>query len=69
MTTELNPHVASIVDVVMNRSHGCYGREFVRELVTEFVAEFDGAPVQDFIDVLVTKEAMDELRRLEAIAS
>jgi hypothetical protein len=67
MTNELNRHVASIFDEVMTQSHDGYDSEFVRDLVTRLVSAFDGAPVQDYIDVLVLKQAKDELRRLHAL--
>jgi hypothetical protein len=66
MTVDLHAHDVSIVDVVMNRTHGRYAPAFVGRLVDERVQQFDGAPIQDFVRVLVIKEAMDELRRLDA---
>ena len=67
MTNELTPHVASIVDEVMIRSHHGYDPEFVCDLVTRLISAFDGAPVQDYVDVLVIKQATAELRRLDAL--
>ena len=51
----------------MNRTHGRYERAFISQLVDEQVQQFEGAPIQDFVRVLVIKEAMDELRRLDAM--
>jgi hypothetical protein len=67
MTDELNPHVAAIVDELMTRFHNGYDPGFVRDLVSRLVSAFDGAPVQDFVEVLVLKEATAELRRLDAL--
>ena len=50
----------------MSRTHGRYDRAFIGQLVDEQVQQFDGAPIQDFVRVLLIKEAMDELRRLDA---
>jgi hypothetical protein len=35
--------------------------------VADVAASFDEAPVQDYVVVLVMKEATDEMRRLDAI--
>ena len=67
MNTTVNPHVAPVTEVVMQRSHGHFDEAFISDLVAGLTAEFDGAPVQDFVEVLVIKEAMDELRRLDEL--
>lgn len=65
MNSPINPHVAPVIEVLMKRSHGHFDEAFISDLVTCLTAEFDGAPVQDFVEVLVIKEAIDELRRLD----
>jgi hypothetical protein len=62
---EAQRQVTSIVDTVMERSHARWDIRLVRDLANEYVAEFEAAPVQDFVDVLVIKEVTDELRRLD----
>jgi hypothetical protein len=61
------PDVAAITVAVMKRSYGRFDEAFVAELVAGLTAKFEGAPVQDFVEVLVIKEAMDELRRLDEL--
>ena len=68
-TAELDPKLESIVDSLLAKSNGAYDTAFVRDLVLNVAAEFDGAPVQDYVAVLVTKEATDELRRLHGLQS
>lgn len=63
----LSPHMAPVVDDLMARSNGKYDAEFLQTLVANVASEFDGAPVQDFVEVLVTKEAIDALRKLDAL--
>ncbi len=65
MTDEPNPHVAPIVDALIRESHDEKDPEVVREIVTRLVAEFDDAPVQAYVDVLVLKQATDELKGLD----
>jgi len=36
-------------------------------VVMRIAAEFEGARVQDFVEVLISKQAMDELRRRHAL--
>jgi len=67
MTATLHANDASIVAAVMNRYHGRHGRTFVGDLVDEYVQQFDGAPIQEYVEVLVIKEALDELRRLDGV--
>ncbi|MCU1395553.1 MAG: hypothetical protein JWM34_3981 [Ilumatobacteraceae bacterium] len=69
LTAELDPKLAPIVDKLVTQSNGTYDIEFVRDLVLHVAAEFDGAPVQDYVAVLVAKEAGDEMRRLHALRS
>lgn len=52
------------VKVVTKRSPGYFDEAFIGDLVAGLIAECEGAPVQDFVEVLVIKEAIDELRRL-----
>ena len=66
MTDEVNPHIAPIVDELIKRSHDEDDPEIVRDVVTRLVAEFDGAPVQAYVDILVLKEATDELDDMDA---
>ena len=42
-----------------------FDEAFISDLVTGLAAELDGARVQDFVEVLVIKEAMDEHYRLD----
>ena len=65
--TESHPHVASIVDTVMMRSQDRWDRGLICSLANEYVKELDGAPVQEFVEVLVIKEVMDEMRRMDAL--
>ena len=65
--TESPPHVDSIVGAVMLRSGNRWDRSQVFSLARDYVKEFDGAPIQDFIEVLVTNHVMAELRRVDAL--
>ena len=64
---ELDPKLMPIADSLITRSNGIYGPDFVRDLVAHIAAEFDDVPVRDYVEVLIAKEAMDELRRLNAL--
>ncbi|MCU1390916.1 MAG: hypothetical protein JWL72_4254 [Ilumatobacteraceae bacterium] len=66
-TMELDPKFASIIDRLVARSNGMYDADFVRHLVEHVAEDYKGAPVQDYVHVLVAKEAADELRRLHAL--
>lgn len=66
-TAELDPKLAPIVETLFAQSNGACDIEFVRDLVLSVAAEFEGAPVQDYLAVLVAKEAGDEMRRLHAL--
>jgi hypothetical protein len=57
-----------IVDDLVSRSNGRYDVEFLRILVANVANEFEGARVQDYVEVLVAKQAADELRKLDALA-
>lgn len=65
--TQLDPTLAPIADALIARSNGTYDPQFVRALVADVASEFDGARVRNYIEVLVAKEATDELRRLHAL--
>ncbi len=62
-----NPRMSTIVDDLVARSNGRFDVEFVRILVANVATEFEGARVQDYLEVLVAKQAADELRRLDAL--
>jgi hypothetical protein len=66
-TAALDPKLTPIVDKLVTQSNGSYDADFVRELVLHVAEEFEGAPVQDYVAVLVAKEAADEMRRLHAL--
>lgn len=66
-TAELDPKLAPIVAKLVTQSNGTYDEAFVHELVLHVAAEFEGAPVQDYLAVLVEKEAADEMRRLHGL--
>ena len=66
-TAVLSPRMTPIADALIARSNGKFDEEFLRILVANVATEFDGARVQDYIEVLVTKQAMDELRKLDAL--
>jgi hypothetical protein len=63
----LNPKMAPIVADLAAKSNGRYDIEFLRILVANVANEFEGARVQDYVEVLVAKQAADELRRLDAL--
>lgn len=63
----LNPRMSPIVEDLLARSNGKYDAEFLRTLVASVAREFDGARVQDYIEVLVAKQAADALRKLDAL--
>ena len=65
--TELSPRLEPIAEALVEKSNGTFDVEFVRALVVRVAAGFEGAPVQDYVEVLVAKEASDELRRLRAL--
>jgi len=66
---DLDPKLRPIAESLISRSNGTYDADFVRDLVAHIAAEFHDVPVRDYVDVLVAKEAMDELRRLNGLNS
>ena len=64
---ELDSKLVPIADSLISRSNGAYDTTFVRGLVAQIAAEFEDVPVRDYVDVLIAKEAMDEMRRLNAL--
>ena len=65
--TELSPRMSPIADALIARSNGKFDAEFLRIVVANVANEFEGARVQDYIEVLVAKEATDQLRDLDAL--
>ena len=63
----LSARMSPIADALIARSNGKYDAESLRSLVADLANEFEGARVQDYLEVLVTKEATDALRRLDAL--
>lgn len=63
----LSQRMAPIADALIARSNGKYDEEFLRILVANVATEFEGARVQDYIEVLVAKEAADKLRKLDGL--
>jgi hypothetical protein len=68
-TAVLSPRMSPIADALIARSNGKYDAEFLRILVANVATEFEGARVQDYIEVLVAKEAVDKLRKLDGLTS
>lgn len=60
----VNPKLIPIVDSLVASTGGRHDAKFVRDLVYEIASQFDDAPVQDYLEVLVTKEAAERLRRV-----
>ena len=65
--TVLSPRMSPIADALIARSNGKFDAEFLRIVVANVANEFEGARVQDYIEVLVAKEAADALRKLDAL--
>lgn len=65
--TELSPRMSPIADALIARSNGKFDAEFLRIVVANVANEFEGARVQDYVEVLVAKEATDQLRDLDAL--
>lgn len=65
--TELSTRMSPIADALIARSNGKFDAEFLRIVVANVANEFEGARVQDYIEVLVAKEATDKLRDLDAL--
>ena len=65
--TELSPRMSPIADALIARSNGKFDAEFLRIVVANVANEFEGARVQDYVEVLVAKEAADQLRDLDAL--
>lgn len=67
MTAEvLNPRLAPIADALIAKTEGKYDEEFVRTLVANVASDYEEARVQDYVEVLVAKQAADVLRELDA---
>ena len=66
---EFDPKLAKIAEHLRRRSNGTYDDDFVRDLVATIAEEFEDVPVRDYVEVLIAKEATDELRRLQALNS
>jgi hypothetical protein len=66
-TPDLSPRIAPIAEALIARSNGKYDAEFLCRLVADIASMFEGAPVQDYVVVLVMKEATDALRQLDAL--
>jgi hypothetical protein len=66
-TDVLSKRLAPVADALIARSNGKYDAEFLRILVANAASEFEGARVQDYIEVLVAKEVADKLRQLDAL--
>ena len=69
MSAVLSPRLSPIADALIAKSNGRYDDEFLRILVANVANEFEGARVQDYVEVLVAKRAADELRRLQGLRS
>ena len=67
MSVVLGPRLSPIADALIAKSNGRYDDEFLRILLANVASEFEGARVQDYIEVLVAKRAADELRRLQGL--
>jgi hypothetical protein len=67
LSAVLSPRLSPIADALIAKSNGKYDDQFLRILVANAANEFEGAPVQDYIEVLVAKKAADELRKLDAL--
>ena len=63
----LSKRMSPVADALIAKSNGKYDPEAVRTLVAKVASEFDGARVQDYIEVLVTKQVADTLRKLDAL--
>jgi hypothetical protein len=63
---EISPDLEDIIDAVRTRTNGRYDDTLIRALVTHAVDELNDAPVRDYIEVLVIKEVIDELRHPKA---
>ena len=63
----LSKRMTPVADALIARSNGKFDEEFLRILVANVATEFEGARVQDYIEVLVAKEAADQLRQLDAL--
>jgi len=66
-TEAFNEQFDGIVQDLMARSNGTFDEVFVQQLVLNIAAELEDAPVQDFVRILVAKEAADEMRRLRGL--
>jgi hypothetical protein len=67
LSAVLSPRLSPIADALIAKSNGKYDDQFLRVVVANVANEFEGAPVQDYIEVLVAKKAADELRKLDAL--
>jgi len=65
MTIDLHARDDAIVATVMNRSDSHFAKGVVRKIVADCVQQFDGAPIQAFVPVLVVKKTMDALLLLD----
>lgn len=59
--------MSPIADALIARSNGKFDAEFLRIVVANVANEFEGARVQDYVEVLVAKEATDQPRDLDAL--
>ncbi len=63
----LSARMSPIADALIARSNGKFDAEYLKILVANLAYEFEGARVQDYVEVLVAKEATDALRQLGAL--
>ena len=65
--TVLSARISPIADALIARSNGRFDAEFLRIVVGNVANEFEGARIQDYLEVLVAKESTDALRKLDAL--
>ena len=63
----LSARMSPIAEALIARSNGKYDAESLRSLVADLANEYEGARVQDYLEVLVTKEATDVLQKMDAL--
>jgi hypothetical protein len=60
-----NAHISRVLDMIATETSCQFDKGLVTTLVTQCAEQYVGAPVQDFVPMLMFKEVRDHLRHME----
>ena len=59
--------VDTVTEQIFGELNGTVARSTIQEVIKDLIPKYDGAPIQTFVPIFIRRDAVDQLRAMQAL--